>query len=587
MCAKISMKNSFAPVGMAFAMLVFLLSMGCKPSEKLPPSGPSRLNPDFKRNPPRAEKTTLTRLAEETAEGNTILVVKFARESQLADSVAIMLEQREVILRDDGQGVDEQADDGKFSAVVNIPEEEIVATQQHLDSLRQRFPTVPVFEQRRLVSQRELPIIDLERFRERLPIDFIPAGIPGVVDEARTLMITSTLVVDDPSRTFNPCTNAGTPMGSWTFGHLMREMANEPETGINPSDFVRRWLNRWKFPQVVNDDFIPARLDIQNQIIAPWEVASGVGPGGPLDLAKAPFRLLAIVNRVDLRENFVYGGGSAGEARFVFCAVDANCQPLRFTVIFEYGIKKRNCFELKAWAQQWLDLQNHALGSPAYNTALQAITDQFVSAGADPTKLPNKSALNQLRTNENALVPLWELREFRLFNEDSDAGHLRLVTVKQTPDFDLNGEAVIADYVNAIAADILLNQHQVPLEFPPGQPFLGGAAPTPGGMFWDGPSVPPGPDITNPDARHLFSLNTCNGCHAGETNTAFTHIFPAPFGSTPMLSGFLTGIDVIDPADNITERHFDDLQRRAQDLDNLAHSPCFSMVFHMPLLMQH
>lgn len=566
-------------------LLILFWLGGCKDPVKVPP--PSRLNSDFKRNPPQVEKTTLKRLEEQTEEGNTLFVVKFAREAGLPDSVAILLEQGEIILHDDGRGVDEQAGDGNFSTVANIPEEEIVASQQHLDSLRQRFPTVPVFEQRRLVRQLDLPRFDLDRFRLRFPVDFFPAGISGVVDPERTLVITAPPVVDDPPRTFNPCTNVGTPMGRWTFGHLMREMANEPETGIHPSVFVRRWLNRWKFNQTVNDDAVPARINIQNQIIVPWERASGVGPGGMLDLAKAPFRLLAIVNRVDLRDNFIYGGGNAGEARFVFCALDANCRPLPFTVIFEYGIKKRNCLELRAWAQQWLNLQNHPLGSPAYNAALQAITDQFVSAGADPAKLPNKSALNQLRTNEIALAGPWELREFKLFNDDSDAGHLRQVTVKQTPDFDFDRQPVIADYVNANTADIILSRHQVPLEFPSGQPFLGGAAPTPGGFFWDGPPVPPGPAITSREARHIFSLNTCNGCHAGETNTGFTHISPAPFGSSAPLSGFLTGIDVIDPADGTPSRHFDDLQRRAQDLDNLVHSPCFSIIFHLPLRMVH
>lgn len=40
-----------------------------------------------------------------------------------------------------------------------------------------------------------------------------------------------------------------------------------------------------------------------------------------LDLAQSPFRLLAIVNRVDLRENSIYGGGDAGEGRLVFGAI--------------------------------------------------------------------------------------------------------------------------------------------------------------------------------------------------------------------------------------------------------------------------
>jgi hypothetical protein len=79
-------------------------------------------------------------------------------------------------------------------------------------------------------------------------------------------------------------------------------------------------IARWETAQQVNDQSVLERLQIRNKIIIPWENASG-GPHAPLNLAKAPFRLLAIVNRIDLRDNFAYGGGggSAGEARFVFC----------------------------------------------------------------------------------------------------------------------------------------------------------------------------------------------------------------------------------------------------------------------------
>jgi hypothetical protein len=396
-------------------------------------------------------------------------------------------------------------------------------------------------------------------------------------------------VVENPARTFNPCTGAGTPMGAWTFGKLMEDMANTPATGIPAPSFVRRWLNEWEVPQTVNGQITPARINIQNEIIDPWQAVSG-GPGMPLDLSLAPFRLLAIVNRVDLRQNAVYGGGSAGEGRFVFGAVDLhnNCAPLQFTVIFEYGVPKKGCFAVRDWGKQWLNLQSLVLGSPAYNAALQAITDQFAAAGANPMKLPNMSALNQLRTNEIALAAPWELREFQLNRPGPAAGLLDQVTVKQTPRLGFNHTDVLANYVNTNAADILLSHHTVPDEFPvPGVPFLAADGPTPGGLFWDGPAVPPGPDIVPADARHMFSLNTCNGCHAGETATAFTHIHPAPFGVPAGLSGFMTGINVADPADGAPVRHFDDLARRAKDLDALVNSSCLFELFHLPLLMPH
>jgi hypothetical protein len=398
-------------------------------------------------------------------------------------------------------------------------------------------------------------------------------------------------------------------MGKWSFGHLMTEMANQPETGIDPSVFVRRWLARWETAQQVNDQQVTARLQIRNRIIIPWEAASG-GPGAPLNLAKAPFRLLAIVNRIDLRDNFIYGGGagSAGEARFVFCAVDVTqgCQPLRFTIIFEYGIKKANCLALKDWGEQWAHLSTLGLGDPAFNPALEAITEQFVKAGADPSKLPNKSALNQLRTNENALNPVWQIREFTI-DSTSVAGHLQEATVKQTPAPGLNGQTVIADFVNANIPAILADKHVVPAMFPGITPFLGGEALTnPPRFSWDGPKppAPAPPAIVNRDARFHFSFNTCNGCHGGETfpNGSpffFTHIEQRAANQEARLSNFLAGhlsgapgpdVAVTDPADGVPSRTFNDLARRQVELQKVLSINCgfpFSELFFTPLRMVH
>jgi hypothetical protein len=350
-------------------------------------------------------------------------------------------------------------------------------------------------------------------------------------------------------------------------------MANTPLTGISPSDFTISWLKTWLSPQSINGWTVAQRNQLLNQVINPWIAASG--GGGTLDLSKAPFRLLAIVNRVDLRQNLVYGGGSAGEGRFVFGVMSPNCQALQFTVIFEYGIKKRGCVDLRNWAKQWKDLDLNPIGSPAYNAALEAITEQFAKANSDPSK-PNGSALNQLRTNEIALSSPWELREFQVAPKgDPLAGLLKEVTVKQTPDLSLNNTITLVKYVDTFTGDILAGTYKVPPDFPPGTHFLGGSALTPSGMFWNNPASP---TITNRQARFLFSLGTCNACHAGETQTAFTHVKPAPFGTPAGLSGFLTGISVVDPADGSPTRLFNDLQRRAVDLDALVNSRCLPII---------
>jgi hypothetical protein len=435
------------------------------------------------------------------------------------------------------------------------------------------------------VGQEKIETIDPEKFRNIIELN--PAllglllGIPTTVDPTRELMITDLSVVNDPARTFDTCTNTGTPMGIWTFGHLMSEMANQPVTGNDPSDFVRKWLSSWETNQSINGFTVPNRNSgIHSRIIDSWPKLAN----GKLDLSKAPFRLLAIVNRVDLRQSFVYGGGAAGEARFVFGAVDqANpCGSILMTAIFEYGIKRNSCPELHAWAQQWHNLGSIALGPPgAFNVALQAITDQFTVAGADPAK-PNGSALNQLRTNEIALNFPWELREFHIV----PSGQFQEVVVKQTPDTGLNNQAVLRDYINANEAAILNGSYVVPPTFPGTTPFLGGSSIN-NQDFWNGPAT-----INNNDARQQFSVGTCNGCHGGEAKTSnFLQIAPRNNATAATLAPFLTGENIPDPVSGVN-RHFDDLTRRQQDLDSLLNSSCLSLgflreLFFVPLNMTH
>ena len=120
---------------------------------------------------------------------------------------------------------------------------------------------------------------------------------------------------------------------------------------------------------------------MQRKIIDPWIAASG-GPGVPLDLSKAPFRLLAIVNRLDLRDQVAYGGTSGGELRFVFMYMPPGCvstgQP--FEVILKYGLPVSGCLNLKAFATQWKALDALRTGSAAYNAALEAITQRSWSS---------------------------------------------------------------------------------------------------------------------------------------------------------------------------------------------------------------
>ena len=117
----------------------------------------------------------------------------------------------------------------------------------------------------------------------------------------------------------------------------------------------------------------------------------------------------------------------------------------------------------------------------------------------------------------------------------------------QTPARALGATPKVANYVNAHTFSIKAGTHVVPLTYPTAaDPFRGGGAVYGLFSFWDDSGGVPIPDR---EARHRFSLSTCNGCHTGETYTTFTHIGAEPFGTTASLSAFMTGTWVNDPAD--------------------------------------
>lgn len=419
--------------------------------------------------------------------------------------------------------------------------------------------------------------------RIRLPRSLIsmPAS---AVDPARELFVTDLSVVQDPTRTFDICNNVGNPNGAWTFKTLMTNMANQPLTGIDPALFVENWVRNWQVAHTVNTFAVPARVNIGPQVLNNWPRLAN----GRLNLDSSPFRLLAIVNRVDLRSNPIYGGsgGNAGEGRLVFGVVNRNsnggCSLTQFTVIMEYGVPISGCSAVQQYAQQWVNLGATPFGS-TFNARLQQITDQFTTANAAPGR-PNNSALNQLRTNEIALAAPWELREFVL---PQGNGMLGIVSTKETPHrATFQNTAALANFMNS-------GTPSVPATWL-GVPFLTGSSLNPSiadAAAWNAPGA------TNAN-RHRVSLNTCDGCHGSEARangnpfvafpspeTSFVHVTPRLPGQQSQLSKFLLGTGTLaapavfpknDPINGVPQRTFGDLLRRQQDLANLMNTSCLS-----------
>lgn len=360
------------------------------------------------------------------------------------------------------------------------------------------------------------------------------------VDIDKELMIRDLSVVD----------SIHAKTGQLSIQHLIAQMMPQANPTLQQqSDFIQQWLNQFLVDTVVNGDLAPARPDFDNAFLQEWRQRSA-GSGVTLNPAVAPFRLLAIVYRPDLHKRDTNGVVlHAGEVRFVYGFSDT----LRFpaTVIFEFGLAANSDAQLNAWVDEFHALSQLPFGE-GYNTALLSLLNKVTRKGAVASK-PNGSALNQVRTNEIRFGSEWELREFKL---NSATGQLRQFTVAQTPANRHNRTAFLANYINANEAEILFGDHQIP-DTVNGQAFAGAASLEDQSLFtfWDAPG------INNPEARHVFSLNTCSGCHARETRTIFQHIGSRSEGEVAALSAFLTGTQVADPVTNVL-REFNDLEKR-------------------------
>jgi hypothetical protein len=496
-------------------------------------------------------------LSQQLRPGDAVLELKADRSR--GGRVRLELENRKLTLfRDDGRDMDERGGDGVYTGVVRADLQEERAIARDLQLSAERGVLIPIFEGRELVDR--VNSRTLVKRPRPMTIPIITTSASTTVDVDSSLMIKDPTVFADLNHSFNPCTGVGNPDGAWSFGHVMTELAGS----IDPSEFAMDWLSHWGVDQSINNDVAAARVATMDTILDAWDpLGTGV-----LDMAQAPFHPIAIVLRLDLRETNGYTAGTAGEARIVYSFVDQNCNagPAGFLAIFEYAINKSGC-DVRQWGQDWADLSDLAMGTPAYNDALAALTTQFT----DVTTSPNANQLGQLRTNEFIPASVWQLREFRLASD----GFLAQDTVKLTPPNDMDGSPVVADIMNGLdpTGALLESIQGAATEVP----FLSlGSL-----FFWQGDGTSTSND------RHEFSLNTCNGCHGRETDTFFTHINWTPPGTPAPLSGFLEGIVVTDPLDPMITREFDDLELRRQDLQDLIDGSCFGGLLHETELATH
>ena len=445
------------------------------------------------------------------------------------------------------------------------------------------------------------------------------AEIPNVVVD-HELIVNNISVVNDknvPDPTKEGCRTQwekpGCPTESknkWHFWYLMQNLAGTN----NVSKFVLKWLESFEETPTVNNQLLMARTKIR-PVINLWRQLSGCAFTGTPKVDsdncqllpdKAPFRLLAIVNRTDLRvpssAGSGYGNGRAGEGRIVFGMTNTTTgAPLAATVIFEYQLPVQifntNPFGWTPlnWASKW-----HALGpvtfSPTYNDNLQKITDQFITAGKNLGGTNNGSAISQVRVNEMAFDPRsftsandprqWSLREFKLGCPSgqtctSNSMYLVNVPVNQTPASNTGGSVAqggtgtpaynqnqttqLDDFLNKnkgtyspMGTLILGESHIVPdkhtfngttFDFRGAESLSNALINTAGSSAFNWQYLNPltADPTTQDDVRRFFAIGTCNGCHYLETDTNNLHISNRGPTAVSKLSPFLSA----DPTDTL------------------------------------
>jgi hypothetical protein len=391
----------------------------------------------------------------------------------------------------------------------------------------------------------------LDRHRNQRGVAFLSIDIQDepecYVDPNRELVVRGIEVVEDPLRT----TFAGEEhrhRGIWTLAHLAHGLAHDSRQA---AELIEDWLSTWTQSQIVAGQEIEARIAMQWMILQHWPRRKD----GRLDLQRAPFRLQAIVNRIDLRK---LRRGSLGEVRFVFNVLDAAGFPLPFTVIFEYEVPGHSRRDLLRWAQAWHRLGALPYPSSDYNEGLAELTEEVIAPRHGGPR-SHASPRVALRTNDVALATPWQLRSFRF---DVAATRFQQIALDLTPAEQFLGSDLLGEFLRERSTDIARGRYEVPLYFQ-GHSFSARVA---SNLFqaWTAPG------LENDPIRFKFSLGTCNGCHgATETSTEFVHINPRESGAVAKLSGFMRGIALPDPFSGEV-RFFNELDRRKSDLEKLV-----------------
>jgi archaellum component FlaF (FlaF/FlaG flagellin family) len=393
----------------------------------------------------------------------------------------------------------------------------------------------------------------------------------ALVEPLRSALIVHPSIVTDPVRSSNATD------GVWSFRRQIENMA--PSALPAATDpFLRGIFESWLTPQFVNGDLLDARPTAQEVLLDQFQ-----NPGSAprtFNLANAPFDLIGIANRIDLRST-----SSAGEGRLIYALRVPGNGSNAMSLIVEYALPLKAPLDTPGkWAAKFheLDALDPGTQSAAFASKLQALTDVFTARNAVPGNI-NGSAVLRIRSNEVALVgPAggaghWQLREFRL----NAAGAMQPAITDSSPNHDaFNRSQQMRDFIAQTpllaAPDLSFLSVKLPDVFQ-NTLFGGGKSQMTSTAFdrnADRWSLSFTEDQRTSVAIDNFGMLTCNGCHNENkllSDMPFYQVSPinAPgVDGTGRLSKFLTEGDPTQPLRRPAE-----LTRRANDLGTLLCAP--------------
>jgi hypothetical protein len=357
------------------------------------------------------------------------------------------------------------------------------------------------------------PLNDRDPSDLRLLLDSELANTYASIDADRSLLLS------DCGKGSPWCGNPG-----FSFGSIFSVAARA--AGYSPHDAADAW-----YASASGDT--PKSFAGQ---VAPWK-------GWPLN--KAPFQLLAIVNRMDLA---VWQGDSAGKApaqwsgaevRFVYGLIPpkGSDDPPPFTLILEFRLPPRGWAQFQALARSWREVSRASrLQPPATwgggNKILAALKVALKES------CYQDSPLVRLRVNRSVDGPVWGFFQWEFdartgqfaakpLNDQICQGY-----IKAPPD-----SALYKRYVQLWMLDA---SAPPPTSIPIAADLLesSGVKYTTGGM---GLATPKGLCDSSLHARNILALQQCTFCHSAESQTPFTHIGNRSRSDSSPLSSFLVG----------------------------------------------